>query len=213
MTFVGSTDNTRPSAPGSPRGEDRLILASASPRRRELMAEAGYRFDVVPSSVDEASLPATGVTPAQYAVQLALAKARDVAVRYVHRLVLGADTVVDCDGQIIGKPADAAEAEQIVRRLFSRPHRVITGLALVRRADGLERAVSDTTTVYPRPMTEAQIAEHIRGCTWQGKAGAYAIQETGDAFVDRLEGSLTNVVGLPMELLRRMLDAIGYQSK
>jgi septum formation protein len=177
------------------------------------MAEAGYLFDVVPSSVDEACLAPSVAAAAEYAMHLATAKARDVAFRYPHRLVLGADTVVDCEGLIIGKPRDAEEAEQIVRQLFSRPHKVVTGLALVRLSDGVERVVSETTIVVPKPMTEAQIAEHIAGCSWEGKAGAYAIQETGDAFVDHLEGSLTNVVGLPMELLARVLAEIGYHAK
>jgi septum formation protein len=177
------------------------------------MAEAGYRFDVIPSSIDEASLAPSGVGAAEYAMRLAAAKARDVAARVPHRLVLGADTVVDCEDRIIGKPRDAAEAEQIVRQLFSRPHKVVTGLAFVWQSEDLERVASETTIVVPRPMTEAQIAEHIAGCSWEGKAGAYAIQETGDAFVDHLEGSLTNVVGLPMELLARVLAEIGYQAK
>jgi septum formation protein len=213
MTSTGSNGSTGPSAPSLSRGDKTLILASASPRRSQLLAEAGYRFEVVPSSVDEAALAGSHADAAEYAGQLALAKARDVAGRFPNHLVIGADTVVDCDGRIIGKPADAADAERIVRRLFSGPHKVITGLAIVRRYDGLERMAIDTTIVHPRPMTAEQIAEHIRGGTWEGKAGAYAIQETGDAFVERLEGSLTNVVGLPMELLRRMLLDAGYQAK
>ena len=154
-----------------------------------------------------------GLNAADYAGQLALAKARDVGTRFPRSWVIGADTVVDCDGRIIGKPADAAEAEEIVRRLFSRPHKVITGLAILRLAAGIERVACDTTVVYPRPMSDDQISEHIQGGSWQGKAGAYAIQENGDTFVERLDGSLSNVVGLPMELLQRMLADLGYQAK
>ncbi len=176
------------------------------------MAQAGYRFRVVPSSVDESAFPSEGVDAATYATQLALAKARDVAAGLVRHWVLGADTVVESDGRILGKPADAADAEQIVRRLFSGPHRVVTGLALVCRTAGLEFVDSDTTIVYPRPMTEEQIGLHIRGGTWRDKAGAYAIQEGGDALVDRLAGSLTNVVGLPLECLGRMLAKAGYRT-
>ena len=183
----------------------KMILASASPRRRELLAQAGYTFEVVPPEVDEESL-ARGVSdPRELAERLALAKARNVAARYPDSLVIGADTLVDCDGQIIGKPADAQEAQRITRRLFSVPHKVITGLALVRLRDRIEVVRSDVTTVYPRKMTDEQIARHVAGGSWQGKAGAYAIQETGDEFVERIEGSLTNVVGLPMELLQRLL--------
>jgi septum formation protein len=208
-----SNRSTGPSVPGSSRDEEGLILASQSARRRALLAEAGYRFQVVPPSIDEAKFPSVGLDAADYAGQLALAKAREVAKRFPRHWVIGADTVVDCDGRIIGKPADAAEAEQIVQRLFSRPHKVITGLAILRLVDGIERVACDTTIVYPRPMSDDQIAEHIRSGSWQGKAGAYAIQENGDTFVERLDGSLTNVVGLPMELLQQMLADIGYQAK
>lgn len=182
------------------------MLASASPRRRELLTQAGYRFIVCPSDVDEATFAGVGLSAVEYAQALGLAKARSVAPRYPEHVVLGADTIADCDGQMIGKPADAADAERITRLLFSRPHKIITGLALVRLADAVELVASDTTVVHPRPMTEQQIAEHIAGGTWQDRAGAYAIQETGDAFVERIKGSLTNVMGLPMELLASLLE-------
>jgi len=118
---------------------------------------------------------------------------------------------VDLDGEIIGKPDDAAHAESITRKLFSKPHKVITGVAIVCAEKGFEIVEADTTTVYPRRLTEAQIAEHIRGGDWQGKAGAYGIQETGDAFVERIDGSFTNVMGLPMELIRRLLGQMAIQ--
>ncbi len=183
----------------------RIILASASPRRRDLLAQAGYAFDIAPSDVDEEGFSSDGHTPARYAEILALAKARDVAPRYPGRIVLGADTIVDCEGEIIGKPTDERDAERITKKLFSRPHQVITGLALIRLADGVEIVRSDITTVYPRRLSDEQIAGHIAGGTWEGKAGAYGIQETGDEFVDRIEGSFTNVMGLPMELLEQLL--------
>jgi septum formation protein len=186
--------------------QSRIILASASARRRDLLAQAGYTFEVVASDVDESAFDAGTASPREYAEALALAKARSVARRYPDALVIGADTVVDCDGEIIGKPADAAEAEAITRKLFSAPHEVITGLALVRLRDHTQVVRSDVTIVYPRKMTERQITRHIAGGTWEGKAGAYAIQETGDEFVDHIEGSLTNVMGLPMELLQRLLN-------
>jgi len=182
-----------------------FILASGSPRRRDLLTQAGYSFEIVVPDVDESAFPSDDYSPVRHAEILALAKARDVAPRYPDRLVIGADTVVDSGGEIFGKPADAADAERITRKLFSSPHRVITGVALVRLRDALEIVRSDVTTVYPRTLTEQQIAQHIAGGSWQGKAGAYGIQETGDAFVDHIDGSLTNVMGLPMELLRRLL--------
>lgn len=186
----------------------RIVLASASPRRKGLLTQAGYAFDVVPSNVDEEAFSADGRSPVQYAEVLALAKARGVAAQHPNRIVLGADTIVDCEGEIIGKPADERDAERITRKLFSRPHEVITGLALVRLADGVEIVRSDVTTVYPRTLSDEQIAGHLVGRTWEGKAGAYAIQETGDEFVERIEGSFTNVVGLPMELLEQALADI-----
>jgi len=185
-----------------------LILASASPRRRGLLTEAGYDFEVVVPNVDESAFAREGVRAEEYAKRLALAKARRVAERFGDSLVLGADTVADFDGEIIGKPADSKEAEEITLKLFSTPHRVVTGLAIVRLSDGTELVESDSTTVYPRKLTPEQIAEHIKGGRWRGKAGAYAIQENGDEFVERIEGSLTNVMGLPMELLRRMLSKV-----
>ncbi len=185
-----------------------IILASRSPRRKQLLAEAGYEFNCVNPDVDEASFSAERVSPGEYAERLALAKAKSVAEKFPGCLVIGADTVADFGGEIIGKAADAKGAEEITRRLFSRPHKVITAVAVVRKIDGTEVVESDSTTVYPRKLTESQIVEHIKGGSWRGKAGAYAIQER-DEFVERIEGSLTNVIGLPMELLQRLLKGFG----
>lgn len=181
-----------------------IILASSSPRRKQLLAEAGYNFTCVDPDVDESAFEAEGISPCEYAERLALAKAKSVAEKFPDCLVIGADTVADFEGEIIGKPADAKEADEITRRLFSRPHKVITAVAIVRIVDGTEIVKSDSTTVYPRKLTNKQIAEHIKGGSWRGKAGAYAIQEQ-DEFVERIEGSLTNVMGLPMELVHRLL--------
>lgn len=182
-----------------------IILASASPRRRQLLSEAGYTFTVVKPEVDESAFPIVGIAAREYAETLALAKAKSVASKYPDCLIIGADTVADFAGEIIGKPLDADDAERITRKLFSAPHQVITGVAIVRLCDHTERVESVSTTVYPKPMTAGQITEHIQSGTWRDKAGAYAIQETGDEFVERIEGSLTNVMGLPMELLESLL--------
>lgn len=183
-----------------------LVLASTSPRRRQLLTEAGYTFRAVPPKLDESTFPRTAESTSGYAEELALAKARSVAPDFPDSLVIGADTLCDLDGEVIGKAADARDAERITRSLFSKPHLVITGLALIRLSDGIEIVRSDVTTVYPRRLTESQIAEHVAGGAWEGKAGAYAIQEVGDEFVERIEGSFTNVMGLPMELLKQLLD-------
>jgi septum formation protein len=202
-----------------------IILASASLRRRQLLAEAGYKFTVFSPDIDESAFPAKGVKACEYAERLALAKARNVAEKHPDCLVIGADTVVDFNGEIIGKPADAKEAEQITKKLFSGPHKVITAVAIVRRGKALcppsgrlrkgaptrnpiELVESEATTVYPRKLTAEQIREHIKSETWRDKAGAYAIKESGDEFIERIEGSLTNVMGLPMALLQRLLKKV-----
>ncbi|MHC4309870.1 MAG: Maf family protein [Planctomycetota bacterium] len=185
-----------------------IILASRSPRRKQLLAEAGYEFTTVWPDIDESAFVDEAKNPCECAERLALAKAKAVAERNPQCLVLGADTVADFEGEIIGKPADAKEAEEITRMLFSGPHEVITAVAIVQESRGTEIVESDSTTVYPKKLTESQIAEHIKGGSWRGKAGAYAIQEGGDEFVERIEGSLTNVMGLPMELVQRLLEGL-----
>jgi len=201
-----------------------IILASASLRRRQLLAEAGYKFTVFSPDIDESAFPTKGVKACEYVERLALAKARNVAEKHPDCLVIGADTVVDFNGEIIGKPADAKEAEQITKKLFSGPHKVITAVAIVRRGRALcltagrrraaparepiELVESEATTVYPRKLTSEQIREHNKSESWRDKAGAYAIKESGDEFVERIDGSLTNVMGLPMELLQRLLKKV-----
>ena len=186
-----------------------IILASASPRRKQLLAEAGYKFNSISPDIDESAFSAEHISPCEYAKRLALAKAKNVAEKFPDCFVIGADTVVDFKGEIIGKPADAKEAERITRKLFSAPHKVITAVAIVRIVDGTEIVESDTTTVYPKKMTAEQIAEHIKSGSWRDKAGAYAIQEGGDEFIEKIEGSLTNVMGMPMELLKSILAGLG----
>jgi septum formation protein len=180
-----------------------LILASGSQRRRQLLAEAGYKFKVVVSQIDESIYSIEGKNPVEYAKTLALAKTQDVAKQYPVAIVIGADTVVDFDGQIIGKARNKVHAEEITRMLFSKPHKVITGLAIICRMQNLEIVEADVTVVYPKKLTVAQIAGHIASGAWRDKAGAYAIQEC-DPFVDRIEGSFTNVMGMPMELFERI---------
>ena len=182
-----------------------LILASASPRRKDLLKQAGFKFKVVPSGVDESSLKIANADPAGFAAEIALAKAMEVAGRYPAALVIGADTVVDFNGEIIGKPTDARDAERIIKLLFSAPHKVITAVAIIRIKDHTQVVETDTTTVYPKKLTDKQIADYIKTSRWQGKAGAYGIKDTGDKFVERIDGSLTNVMGFPMELIERLL--------
>jgi len=185
-----------------------FILASASPRRKRLLAQAGYRFDVVVCDIDEAGFSAEGLDSVEHAKRLALAKAGNVAAKYPGKLVLGADTVVDLDGKTIGKPRDSQHAERITRMLFSKPHKVITGIAFVKLDEQIEIVESETTIVYPKKLSEQQIVEHVTNGDWRGKAGAYGIQETGDEFVEKIEGSFTNVIGLPIELTEQILQRL-----
>jgi len=188
-----------------------FILASASPRRKELLQKAGFQFKAVAPNVDESSFYTVGISAEEYAKALALAKAKNVAEKFPDNFVIGADTVVDYKGEIIGKASDEKRAEEIIKKLFSSEHKVITGIAVVNLSRNIEIVESDTTTVYPKRMSAAQITEHIKGGSWRDKAGAYAIQETGDEFVERIEGSLSNVMGLPMELLSRILRKLGIK--
>lgn len=192
---------------------ERLILASASARRRELMSAAGYRFDVAPADIEE-SLPAESEDPSSVAMALAAAKARHVASRTSARgrWVVGADTIVALGRRLIGKPRDAADAESILSSLSGSRHAVITGVALVESGSGRSLVRSATTWIQMRRIPQEEIRRYVAGGAALGKAGAYAIQEGGDRYVERMEGSVTNVVGLPMELLGEMLAEVRWEA-
>lgn len=189
----------------SPGGvPDELILASGSARRRALLAELGLSFTVRAPDVDETPTP--GLAPEQVAVELALRKARAVAASPSAR-VLAADTlVVAADGELLGKPLDAEDARRILKRLSGTTHRVITGTALLRHDPPLEIARATVTYVTMRPMSSAEIDAYVLSGESFGKAGAYAIQEHGDRFVTSISGSWSNVVGLPVEVVRELLE-------
>lgn len=173
-----------------------IILASASPRRAELLESAGIRFEVVPGHIDETPLP--GELPVDHVLRLAREKAAEVALRETGRIFIGADTIVLCDGEIMGKPRDNDDAKRMLAKLSGRTHQVITGFALMDRRDGrtITRAVS--TDVSFKPLQEAEIAVYVAtGCPLD-KAGAYAIQGGAAYMVARIDGSYTNVVGLPL---------------
>ncbi|MBE3135723.1 MAG: septum formation protein Maf [Acidobacteria bacterium] len=191
-----------------------LVLASNSPRRRDLLREAGYRFDVRPPPVDDRGVP-RGVSPAAFVESLAYLKAMAAiaADGIEDALVLGADTAVVLAGRLIGKPADEADARRILAALSGSRHEVLTGLALVEPATGRRLLAHEVTGIRMRIMTPAEIEAYVASGEAMGKAGAYAIQETGDLYVESIDGSLTNVVGLPMQLLERMLKAAGYDPR
>jgi septum formation protein len=183
----------------------RLILASRSPRRAELLRAAGFEFEIIPATVDER--PAPGEPPDQYVARLAALKAADVGRRISGRVILGADTEVVLDGAVLGKPADAEEAAAMLRRLAGRTHLVLTGVAL--RCDDREVREVTATRVRFLPLSEAEIAWYVATGEPRDKAGAYAIQGLGSRFVEWIEGSYSNVVGLPVATVYRLLRQWG----
>ena len=182
----------------------RFILASASPRRRKLLEDAGFDFTVEAAEVAE-SLPERG-DAAEVAIGNALAKARAIAARHKRAVVVGADTVVSLNGRILGKPADEEDAARILKTLSGTRHAVITGVAIVDASTGRELTAAETTRGTMRKMTDGEVLEYIASGEAVGKAGAYAIQESGDRFIERVEGSFSNVVGFPVERFSELLE-------
>lgn len=190
----------------------RLILASASPRRRELLAQIGYTFEVHPAHVNED--PRLGEDPITYVVRLAHDKAESVYAEISSKspappqvVVLGADTTVTLDGRILAKPVDAADAARMLRLLSGRTHRVITGVA-VATAKGTEVA-AEVTGVRFAALSNREISDYIASGEPMDKAGAYGIQGLAAKWIPRVEGCYFNVVGLPLALVSAILEPIG----
>ncbi|MBA2302988.1 MAG: septum formation inhibitor Maf [Acidobacteria bacterium] len=183
-----------------------MILASASLRRAELLESAGFTFDVVPAEVDETPHP--GEVAAAYTLRVARDKAREVAARHSSPdvAVLGADTEVVADGRILGKPADWADASRMLRLLSGGVHDVVTAVVIVRRRSEAVEVV--TTRVRFVPLSEVELTWYVATGEPMGKAGAYAIQGRGARFIDRIEGSWSNVVGLPVASVHRLLGEV-----
>ncbi|MFA6133288.1 MAG: Maf family protein [Phycisphaerae bacterium] len=184
-----------------------LILASASPRRRQLLAAAGVPFEVIVPNIPEPDDVMNHLPPGQQAESLAYFKAREVWDQHPTRWVLGADTIVALGNQVLGKPRDEAHARQMLSLLSGSRHAVITGVTLLGPL-GRRLIASDVTYITMKKMSPADIDAYIASREWVGKAGAYAIQETADRYIEKVDGSFTNVVGLPMELLMRMIDEV-----
>ena len=188
----------------------RLILASGSPRRRELLRNAGFTFEVIPPEVAEDN--PDNEAPAMLVERLALDKAEAVAGRF-HRqdnvVVLGADTVVVVDSTLLGKPASPAEARQMLQRLSDRTHEVITGVALVEPETARRTVAHETTRVFFRPLEPQEMEDYVATGEPLDKAGAYAIQGGASRFVTRVEGCYFNVMGLPVALVDRLLRECG----
>jgi len=181
-----------------------LILASSSPQRRQLLASAGIPFQVVDPPLAEPDGHVSSLPPAERAEALAYFKARTVADQHPDAIVLAADTVVSEGGRVLGKPTDAADARRMLAAISGTRHQVITGIAVV-YPHGRRVIASDITYVTMRKMSPEEIERYVASGEWIDKAGAYAIQLTADRYVQKLEGSFTNVVGLPMELVTRLL--------
>jgi septum formation protein len=180
-----------------------LVLASQSPRRKELLAILGYPFTIVPSSIDET--PAAGESPETFVVRVAREKGMEVTSRVSRSVVLAADTVVTIDNEILGKPADKDDAVRMLTKLSGRDHWVYTAITIVNQLkletlEGLER-----TRVWFLPLTEAQIVDYIRRENVLDKAGAYAIQGYAGVYIPKIEGNYFNVMGLPLPLVHELL--------
>lgn len=186
-----------------------IVLASASPRRSQLLAGVGIAFDVVPSDAPEESVPEE--TPQQHAIRLSLLKAREVAQRQDvrGRWFIGSDTIVVRDATILGKPRDARDAAAMLGSLSGRSHCVISGYAVIDRISGKEVADAVTTVVRFRKLTDQEIQGYIATGEPFGKAGAYAIQGIGACMIPAIEGSYTNVVGLPLCEVVETLERLG----
>jgi len=183
-----------------------LILASGSPRRRQLMAALGVTFSVVVPEVREA--PLDGETPVDFARRAAQEKGGDIARRASADFVLSADTVVSIDGKILGKPPDLATAADMLRSLSGRVHSVYTAVTVIRR-DGASFGEVDQTRVWFRELAEGEIDRYVRTEAVMDKAGAYAIQGSARRFVPRIAGNYTNVVGLPLPVVFDLLKRAG----
>ncbi|MDY0261049.1 Maf family protein [Syntrophotalea acetylenica] len=193
----------------SDRLENTIVLASASPRRSQLLASAGIAFTVVGSDAPETIQP--GESPQQHVRRLSLLKAREVAHRshITGRWFIGSDTVVVRDAAILGKPADAGEAAAMLGSLSGRSHNVITGFAIIDRIGRTETVETVSTRVWFRELTDLEIQGYIATGEPFGKAGAYAIQGIGACMIPAIEGSYTNVVGLPLCEVVATLEKLG----
>jgi len=185
----------------------RVVLASASPRRRELLTLIGVAHEVIPADIDESYL--SGESPDAHAERLARGKAETLAARERGALVIGSDTIVVVDGDVLGKPKDVAEAEAMLRRLAGRSHTVLTGIAAAWR--GRTESGVEAVRVTFRPLTDADIRAYVATGEPMDKAGAYGIQGYGATIVTRIEGDYFSVMGLGLHRLVTLLGRLGVR--
>lgn len=189
----------------------RLILASGSPRRKELLAAAGYEFEIIPPSDTAECGVCSRESPPEMVARLAFQKAQDVAGRVNEGVVLGCDTVAECHGHILGKPQNRRHAREMLQLLRGRDHRVYSGICLWLRPTDETLVRVDTTHLVMDPVTDEQLEDYLETGAWEGKAGAFGYQDGLD-WIRVLAGSETNVVGLPMELLATMLAELNRRN-
>lgn len=180
----------------------RLILASVSPRRRELLEKAGFSFEIFVPEAEELS---DGLYFEKIAIFNAVAKAESVARINPDALVIGADTVIESGGRILGKPSSPENAEEMLLSLSGKPHKVVSGVCIRNIENSISCVFADSSTVYFRNFTLEVIREYLKLVHVLDKAGAYAVQEYGDMLIDHIEGSVENVIGLPAERLSESL--------
>lgn len=185
----------------------KLILASGSPRRRELLDEYGYEFEVIRPDDSAEDGICSGETPAEFVARLAYQKATDVAKRFESGLFLGCDTVAEVNGQILGKPLNEDHARKMLQTMSGKIHRVLSGISLIDRAANRSKTDVVVTKVAMDPLTTEMIDRYLESDLWIGKAGAFGLQD-GLNWVRVEEGSTSNVVGLPMERLAEILKEL-----
>ncbi len=183
----------------------RLILASQSPRRRDLLSEAGYEFEVVVPSDSAECGTCSQESPSEMVARLAHQKGADVAARTDAGLIIACDTVAECQGQILGKPHNREHAQEMLELLRGREHRVYSGLCLWERPADITKTVVDVTKLKMDRLNDQQLQEYLDSDLWEGKAGAFGYQDR-HGWLEVLEGSEANVVGLPIERLVELLD-------
>jgi septum formation protein len=192
----------------------KLILASTSPRRSEILNDAGFTFEVVAPQIEETHNP--GESAQAMVARLAEAKARAAATTIIavgeQHIVIGADTTVELDGKIFGKPRDSEHAREMLTALSGHTHQVLTGIFLLRLPDGATRSAVESTSVTLAPLTPKEIETYVASGEPLGKAGAYAIQGRAGRYIPKIEGCYFNVVGLPLARLHALLEELDWPS-
>ena len=187
-----------------------FILASTSPRRQQLLREAGFQFEIVPSLTEELHDPS--LSPETLVTTNALLKAAEVSNEHPESLVLGSDTLVYRDGVPLGKPKDMDAAFQMVRSLAGQTHQVATGVALLQQSNTLEHLFSEVTNVTFHPLNDQEVRDYLDSIEPLDKAGGYAAQENGERIISSIQGSMQNVIGLPVQRVITEMTKLGFQT-